>query len=79
MLRIRLHDGSLLEHRVDSSRGGPEHPLTAEELAGKFRANASRALPADRVEMLLAAVSAHSPAAVILPLTRGYPPSRPLS
>jgi 2-methylcitrate dehydratase PrpD len=53
VLRVRLRDGSLLEHRVDSSRGGPERPLTREELAVKFRANAGRALPPGQVDALL--------------------------
>ncbi|MFI6322824.1 MmgE/PrpD family protein [Nonomuraea sp. NPDC050556] len=56
VLRVRLRDGSVLEHRVDSSRGGPEHPLTAEELSRKFRANAARALPEAQVEALDRAV-----------------------
>uniref|UniRef100_UPI000DE1FA73 MmgE/PrpD family protein n=1 Tax=Nonomuraea lactucae TaxID=2249762 RepID=UPI000DE1FA73 len=55
VLRVRTRDGDTLEHRVDSSRGGPERPLTAEELAVKFRANAARALPPDQVEALLVA------------------------
>ncbi len=40
VLRVRTRKGALLEHRVDSSRGGPEHPLTADDLAAKFTANA---------------------------------------
>ncbi|MEU8105909.1 MmgE/PrpD family protein [Nonomuraea muscovyensis] len=69
VLRVRLRGGALLEHRVDSSRGGPERPLTREELAVKFRANAGRALPADQVEALLAAARelpvSPSPAALL--------------
>ncbi|MCF2530302.1 MmgE/PrpD family protein [Yinghuangia soli] len=52
VLRVRLADGTGLEHRVDSSRGSPEHPLSAAEIALKFTGNASRALPADRVRLL---------------------------
>jgi 2-methylcitrate dehydratase PrpD len=44
VLRVRTHAGSVVEHRVDSSRGGPEHPLTRAELLTKFTLNASRAL-----------------------------------
>jgi 2-methylcitrate dehydratase PrpD len=40
VLRVRTRSGALLEHRVDSSRGGPEHPLSDEELAAKLSANA---------------------------------------
>ncbi|GIH02384.1 MmgE/Prp family protein [Rhizocola hellebori] len=40
VLRVRTRAGTLLEHRVDSSRGGPEHPLSRDDLAAKFTANA---------------------------------------
>ncbi|TYB64274.1 MmgE/PrpD family protein [Nonomuraea sp. PA05] len=56
VVRVRLRDGSALEHRVDSSRGGPEHPLSAAELETKFRSNAGRALPQERVGELAEAV-----------------------
>ncbi|MFI7635590.1 MmgE/PrpD family protein [Nonomuraea sp. NPDC049400] len=70
VMRVRLRDGSVLEHRVDSSRGGPEHPLTQDELAVKFRANAGRALPPDDVEALLAAVGSLPSAPSVTPLLR---------
>ncbi|SEF23946.1 2-methylcitrate dehydratase PrpD [Amycolatopsis pretoriensis] len=47
VLRVRLRDGRELEERVDANRGGPENPLSADELATKFRLNAARVLPAD--------------------------------
>jgi 2-methylcitrate dehydratase PrpD len=56
VLRIRTKRGARLEHRVRSSRGGPGHPLEREELLDKFRLNASRALPPERVETLASAV-----------------------
>ncbi len=56
VLRIQTRDGQLLEHRVDSSRGGPEHPLSSGDLLVKFRLNASRALPTVQVEALVEAV-----------------------
>lgn len=52
VLKVRTRSGALLEHRVTSSRGGPENPLSAEELTVKFRANAERALDAGRTEEL---------------------------
>lgn len=58
VLRVTTHAGEVLEHRVDCSRGGPEHPLSRGELLGKFRLNALRALPADRTGQLLDAVVA---------------------
>lgn len=36
VLRVRTGSGAWLEHRVDSSRGGPEHPLSREEIAAKL-------------------------------------------
>lgn len=47
VLRVRLRDGRELEERVDANRGGPQNPLSAEELATKFRLNAARVLPDD--------------------------------
>ncbi|WP_326954229.1 MmgE/PrpD family protein [Amycolatopsis sp. NBC_01286] len=47
VLRVRLRDGRELEERVDANRGGPQNPLSAEELATKFRLNAARVLPLD--------------------------------
>ncbi|MEV7046448.1 MmgE/PrpD family protein [Amycolatopsis sp. NPDC051061] len=45
VLRVRLTDGRELEERVDANRGGPDNPLSADELATKFRLNAARVLP----------------------------------
>ncbi|MEV6639154.1 MmgE/PrpD family protein [Amycolatopsis sp. NPDC051371] len=45
VLRVRLTDGRQLEERVDVNRGGPGNPLSADELATKFRLNAARVLP----------------------------------
>jgi 2-methylcitrate dehydratase PrpD len=41
-LKVRTTSGAVLEHRVRDNRGGPENPLAPEELATKFRLNASR-------------------------------------
>ena len=42
VLRVRTTSGAVLEHRVRDNRGGTENPLSPEELAVKFRLNASR-------------------------------------
>lgn len=55
VLRVRTRSGQTLEHRVSSSRGGPEHPLSRDDVLTKFRLNAGRALPPARVEELEAA------------------------
>jgi 2-methylcitrate dehydratase PrpD len=44
VLRVRLKDGSELEERIEVNRGGPGNPLSADELATKFRLNAARVL-----------------------------------
>jgi 2-methylcitrate dehydratase PrpD len=44
VVRATLGDGTELEEKVLTTRGGPERPLSFEELATKFRGNASRGL-----------------------------------
>ncbi|MDI2132436.1 MmgE/PrpD family protein [Yinghuangia seranimata] len=58
VLRVTTRDGDVLEHRVDSSLGGPGNPLSRRELLEKFRLNAVRALPRARVDALLESVVA---------------------
>lgn len=52
-VRVMLEDGRVLEEMQEAPRGGPEMPLSPEELAEKFRANAARALPPLQVEEAL--------------------------
>ncbi|MEO6018954.1 MAG: MmgE/PrpD family protein [Knoellia sp.] len=47
VVRVVLHDGTRREVRVDVNRGGPGNPLSADELAAKFRTNAERHLDKD--------------------------------
>lgn len=56
VLRIRTTAGVELEHRVSDNRGGPENPLTPDELAMKFRLNASRWLSENALRDLEEAV-----------------------
>ncbi|MEV0420637.1 MmgE/PrpD family protein [Streptosporangium canum] len=58
VLRVRVRGGATLTHRVDSSRGGPDNPLSPGELALKFRLNAARALPAREVAALDSRIAA---------------------
>ena len=58
MLRVRLKGGGVREARVSHNRGGPENPLSDEELETKFRTNAERLLPKGQVEELRAALNA---------------------
>ena len=52
VLTARLHDGREVVEEVLTTRGGPERPLSFDELATKFRDNAGRTLPAEQVEAL---------------------------
>jgi len=45
VLRVHTIDGQTLEHRVHSSRGGPEAPLTFAELRRKFDMNVATVMP----------------------------------
>jgi 2-methylcitrate dehydratase PrpD len=58
VLRVALTDGTRREVRVDVNRGGPENPLSVEDLATKFRINASPALDDRRSAAVSAAASA---------------------
>ncbi|MFI6043800.1 MmgE/PrpD family protein [Nocardia sp. NPDC051321] len=44
VLTAHLRDGTSVTERVDANRGGPENPLSAAELATKFRLNTARLL-----------------------------------
>jgi 2-methylcitrate dehydratase PrpD len=57
-VRARLADGRIIEETQDHPRGGPEAPMTREELLAKFRGNAGLLLPAARVEEVARAVTA---------------------
>lgn len=56
VLRVRLGSGEVREARVTHNRGGPQNPLSDEELEAKFRANAERTLPMEHVDELRAAL-----------------------
>jgi 2-methylcitrate dehydratase PrpD len=58
VLRVRLNSGEVRDARVSHNRGGLENPLSDEELEVKFRTNAGRILPGERVEELRSALEA---------------------
>jgi 2-methylcitrate dehydratase PrpD len=60
LLRVKTRDGRWLEERVMANRGGPDNPLSEDELKTKFLLNAMRRLNKD---------AAHSLAETILHLT----------
>jgi len=53
---VRLADGTSFEADYPHQKGGPENPLSADEVLEKFRGNASLALTDDAVERLEAAL-----------------------
>lgn len=57
-VRITLRDGRTLEADLPHQRGGPENPMSDEEVRDKFRENAGLALDADAVRALETAVLA---------------------
>jgi len=52
ILKLETRDGTVHEERVLANRGGPENPLSVDELMIKFLANAGRTLDASRAEEL---------------------------
>ncbi|RKT07834.1 2-methylcitrate dehydratase PrpD [Streptomyces sp. 3211.6] len=58
VLRVTTRDGRTHEIRVDTSKGGPDVPLTTGEREHKFRLSAGTALPPARVDAVLRAVRA---------------------
>jgi 2-methylcitrate dehydratase PrpD len=55
-VRIHTRDGRTLEAELAYQRGGPENPMTAEEIREKFQTNASLALGGAEVQALEEAV-----------------------
>ncbi|TSD62567.1 MmgE/PrpD family protein [Aeromicrobium piscarium] len=74
VLTARLRDGGSVVEEVLTTRGGPQRPLSFEELTRKFRDNASRGLDESAVDALAAAaqtLDTHADLGVLLePLTR---------
>lgn len=55
-VEVRLADGSVVRARRDRPRGGPDAPLGSDEIEAKFRDNARRSLPPERVARIIEAV-----------------------
>lgn len=72
-VRVTLTDGTTLERDFPFQKGGPENPMSADEVREKFRANAELALPVDAVDALEQAILAFEQqddlAAALAPLT----------
>ena len=55
---VRLRDGRVLEERQDHPRGGPDFPMSRDELIAKFRANAVPAIPEAQAARVVSLVEA---------------------
>jgi 2-methylcitrate dehydratase PrpD len=55
-VRITMRDGKVLEAELPHQRGGPENPLSADEVRAKFHENAGLALSESAVESLESAI-----------------------
>jgi 2-methylcitrate dehydratase PrpD len=55
-VEIRTRDGRLLRAEVDHPKGDPENPLSRDERVAKFLDLAGDALPADRLDAVIAAI-----------------------
>ncbi|MCS6801976.1 MAG: MmgE/PrpD family protein [Chloroflexota bacterium] len=58
IVRVHFRDGRVVEERVMANRGGPDNPLSPEELRLKFMINATRLVTAERAEQLAEAILA---------------------
>ncbi|TAK29556.1 MAG: MmgE/PrpD family protein [Chloroflexota bacterium] len=56
IVRLRLRSGEVLEERVMANRGGPDNPLSDDELLLKFRLNAERSVAPAQAERIAAAI-----------------------
>ena len=74
-VEITLADGRVLRERQDRPRGGPDAPLTREELEGKFRGNAG-ALPPARIERAIRLVDTLDTGATLADLFTAIAPER---
>jgi 2-methylcitrate dehydratase PrpD len=68
VLRVTLEDGTCLERRVMQNRGGPDNPLSEEELRTKFRLNAEQWLAPERAEELAEVIMRLDDASSVDPL-----------
>ena len=55
-LQVTTRDARRFSQTEAASRGGPDIPMTADEVRHKFRSNAERSLPVDRVQALERAI-----------------------
>ena len=57
-VRVRLRDGRVVDERQDHPRGGPDSPMTRDEIESKFHGNASLVMSTDRASRVVRTVEA---------------------
>jgi 2-methylcitrate dehydratase PrpD len=57
-VRVRLRDGRVVDERQDHPRGGPDSPMTRDEIESKFRGNASLVMSTDQASRVVRTVDA---------------------
>lgn len=67
-VRVELAGGRIVEEKQDRPRGGPDLPMSREDLVGKFRGNAELRLPPAKVERVIEAATALAGAPGLGPL-----------
>jgi 2-methylcitrate dehydratase PrpD len=67
---VTTTDGRTLADRRDHPRGGPDDPMTPEELIDKFRGNAALRMKREKIDDVIAAVHALAAAPDLRDLTR---------
>jgi 2-methylcitrate dehydratase PrpD len=75
-VRIRLADGRVVEDRQDHPRGGPDSPMTRDEVEAKFRANAGLLLPLEKIEEVIKAVDGMAAARQLTSLMQSLRPDQ---
>jgi 2-methylcitrate dehydratase PrpD len=78
-VEVTLADGRVARERQDRPRGGPDIPLTREDLEAKFRGNAALDLPGAQIEAVIRGVSGLATGAPLADLLASLTPqaSRP--
>lgn len=69
-----LNDGRVVEERQDWPRGGPELPMSREEIEAKFRANAGLALSNEKIEHIIRDIGQMAHHRDLAPLFRSLTP-----
>ncbi len=67
-IRIGLTDGRVVEARQDHPRGGPDFPMTREELEAKFRGNVGLLMPEEKIEDVIKMVGGMTALRQLTPL-----------